>query len=237
MAITFDVAASGNALGASSLTYSHTVGVGANTIIVAQPAIVDAVAGTASISSITYATVGLTVVPSSTQVFIFFAGLFDGIVAHYGLVAPATGANDVVVTVSEACDGVLCGTQSWFGVRQTASFGTAAIATDTTATPTVDVTSAAGEFVMGVALTIDDLGAFASADTEQWEQLGGAGQVVGGGASQVGAATVTMNWTGATDTAGWGVSGVSLRSFVMSLFTPARTDGVGHGGLFLGGRL
>jgi len=215
VAIVFDIAASSVVGGASSLTYSHTVGVGTDTILIAQPAIVDAIAGTASISSVTYATVGMTLVPSSTQAFTL-VGAYDVIVANYGLVAPATGANDVVLTASESCDGLYCGTQSWFGVHQTVSFGTAAIATGTSATPSVNVGSAVGEFVVANVLHVDDLGAFASADTERWELGGGTGLVVTGGASQTGSASVTMNWTGGAAAIEWGVSGVSLKPKAMN---------------------
>ena len=213
MAITFDAVASSVGTVVSSITYSHTVGVGANTILMAQPGVADAIAGAASISSVTYAAVTMTLVPSSTQTFTL-AGVFDCIVAHYSLVAPATGANDVVFTASESCDNLACGTQSWFGVHQGSSLGAAAINTGSSSQPSVAVTSAVGEIVVASTIAVDDLGAFASADTERWEQAGGAGQGVFGGASQVGAASVTMDWTGGSATLEWGCSGVSLKPHI-----------------------
>lgn len=210
MAITFDAVFASLAAAASSLTYSHTVGTGENRIIMVEPTFLDAIAGSASISSVTYAAVTMTVVPSSTQAFTI-VGVYDAQAAHYSLVAPATGANNVVYTPSESCDALYCGSQSWFGVHQTASLGTAAIATATTTTPSVVVTSAVGEIVVANVIGIDALGAFASADTERWEQGGGTDAGVAGGASQTGAATVTMDWTGGQTDREWGCSGVSMK--------------------------
>lgn len=211
MAIIFDAVASSEASAVSSLTYSHTVGVGENTIIVAQPTLTDLIAGAASISSVTYAAVAMTLIASSTLAYTL-VGTYDIVKAQYGLVAPATGANNVVVTASEACDVLTCGSLSWFGVHQSSSYGTAATATGTSTTPSVDVASATGEIVVAHASAGEQTPAiFASADTERWEISGGAGNIVSGGASQTGAATVTMDWTGANAALEWGCTGVSLK--------------------------
>jgi len=214
VAIVFDADASSQTeAGGSSLTYSHTVGAGTNTIIVAQPCILDAIAGASSISTVTYNGTGMTVVPSSTLAYTLL-GTYDITIAHYGLVAPATGAHDVVVTASENCDQISCGSHSWFGVHQSASFGTANTATGTDASPTADIASAVGEVVVASVSALEaSEGSFASADTQRWLQGSPSGLTIQGGESQTGAASVTMNWTGAMGGGfEWGVSGVSLKS-------------------------
>src|SRR2546427_11416651 len=65
------------------------------------------------------------------------------------LVNPATGANNVVVTLSAATN-VKGGATSWSNVDQTTPVGTAATNTGSSLTPSVTVASAAEEIVHDV---------------------------------------------------------------------------------------
>jgi len=206
----FDVAAASLIFAASSLTYSHTVGSGQNRGLRCGPAYADALAGTATISSVTYNGVAMTLVAGSLQTAIL-AATYDIGVANYLLANPDSGANNVVITMSESCDAIFGGSDAWSGVNQNNPAGTAAIATGTSTTPTVNVASATEEVPLAAVLAEDDTGAFASGDTERWEVGGGAGAAVSAGSSQIGAASVTMDWSGSMDTIEWVISGFSLK--------------------------
>ncbi|MFQ5552265.1 MAG: hypothetical protein ACE5EW_00835 [Thermoplasmata archaeon] len=124
------------------------------------------------------------------------------------LVAPTTGANDIVVSQNGAND-VVGGATSWTGVDQSTPFGPTATANGTASPATVDVTSASNEVVVDVvgtrnaATVTEGLG-----QTQRWNL--GIGVIDGGGSSEPGAATVTMSWT-LTGTFEWAIAGVSLK--------------------------
>ena len=206
----FDVAASSAIAAASSLIYPHTVGSGGSRGLRCGPAYLDAVAGAAAISSVTYNGVAMTLVAGSLQTAVL-AAIYDIGVANYILVNPDSGANNVVITMSESCDAIFGGSDSWTGVDQGAPAGTAAIATGTSTTPTVNVASATEEVPLAAVFGLDDTGAFASGDTERWELGDAPGNVISAGSSQIGAASVTMDWSGSLDTIEWVTSGFSLK--------------------------
>ena len=121
------------------------------------------------------------------------------------LIAPATGANDVIVTMA-GLSPFSVGISSYNGVDQTTPLGTSANATGAGGDPTVDVSSAAGELVIDYFCEDDG-------NTTIPTMTAGAGQtaranfttgVVGfsrnvSSSEEAGAATVTMSWS---DTAG-----------------------------------
>lgn len=215
MALVFDAGTTSSVTGASSLTYSHTVGVGVNTVMVVQPSLVDALAGAATINSVTYATVGLSLITNTGLTFILVAA-FDVVMSEWILAAPATGANNVVITASEACDFVIGGSQSWFGAAQSNMTENGATNTAATGQPAVTVSSASGRQVLAHALGVETLAdGMESSETERWDFTQGtdsSGAAVG--ASQVGAASVVMDWTGIIDGVDWGATGFSLVPFV-----------------------
>lgn len=210
-AVTYDTvsSASTSTSGASSLTWSHTVtSAGSNRLLVVGVASDDNTPRT--VSSVTYNGVNLTQVPGGTA---------DNLarVDMWYLVNPATGANDVVVTLSGSTE-FSAGATSWTGVDQTTPLGTAsATAGHSSSVSLSGVSSAADEFVVDV-VAIDSSSATITSDVSQasrWERGGGeatAGglNVVGGQSTEAGAASVTMSWS-VSATKDWAIAAVSIK--------------------------
>ena len=132
----------------------------------------------------------------------------------YKLVAPPTGTNNVVITFGSALEtafnNVVVGVITFNGVNQTTPLGTANGNASSTGSPTVNVTSAAGDLVFAFAssrtnaLTLSTSGA-----TQRWNQsVGSYGQ--GAGATKPGTeGTVAMTWTNSSTY--WSACGVAIK--------------------------
>jgi len=111
--IAFDATANSSGVDGTdvtSVTFPHTVVSNTNGIIVVPCAVTDAVEADRNISTITYNGVGLSLIGK---------GVVDTIhVEMWRLVAPATGANNVVVTAGGTADFIACGSVSLIGVDQ-----------------------------------------------------------------------------------------------------------------------
>lgn len=161
--IAFDASSSANtgAVDQTSLTWSHTVGAGSNRILVVGVSIRNSAGQT--VSSVTYAGVGLTFIGAQSN------GT-NSRIEMWRLLAPATGTNSIVVTMSAGAHFV-GGAASFTGVDQTTPLGTFVSATGNTSTPTVNASSATGEVVIdtlamrGSADTITSVGA---GQTQRW---------------------------------------------------------------------
>ena len=193
MAIAFDAASSASGNSVSSLTWSHTC-TGADLILIVG---VSWFGSARTVSGVTYAGTALTSVGSANS-----GGQKMEI---FRLVAPATGANNVVVTMSSAGETV-AGAHSYTGVDSTTPLGTFASAIGG---PTVDVTSATDEVVVDCA-SMDNLLTVGAGQTQRWNISLGGGLTSGAGSSEPGAATVTMSWSG-TPTFAWSIGGVSMK--------------------------
>ena len=124
------------------------------------------------------------------------------------LLDPDTGAHDVVVNQSAAND-IIGGATSWTDVDQATPFGPTAVANGTTDTATVDVTSASNEVVVDVVAALDSASpTVGPGQDERWNLALGA--LDGGGSTEDGGGTVTMNWT-LSGASGWAIAGVSLK--------------------------
>jgi uncharacterized repeat protein (TIGR01451 family) len=221
--IAFDAASSANTgtgTGAS-LTWSHTVGSsGTNRILIVGVSIRNSSSQT--VGGVTYAGTGLTLVGQSTN-------STNARVEIWRLLAPATGVNNIVVTLSAAARFV-GGAASFTGVSQTASLalGSFFSATGNTPTPTVNVTSVQqGQLVIDT-IANANIGTAAAApcvgagQTQRWGNRttnGTAGNnTPGAGSTEPGPAgggTVTMSWTlegcsGATNRQ-WAIGAVALK--------------------------
>jgi hypothetical protein len=147
--------------------------------------------GISAVTGITYNGVALTKIDSQTS------GSGKCRSELWYLVAPATGAHSIVVSLADVTDAIVGGATSWTGVDQSTPLGTAAKATGTTSPITVDVTSAVGEYVVdsacaykatAITLTVG------AGQTSDWNETPYVGSV-GAGSYEAGAATVTMSWT------------------------------------------
>lgn len=121
----------------------------------------------------------------------------------FRLVAPASGANDVVVTM-DADSPFSVGFASYTGVDPTVPIGTSANDTGGGTLATVDVTSAAGELVFDYTCVDDgtgtapalSVGAGQTAQVNFSTSFGVPGfERAIASSTEAGAATVTMSWT------------------------------------------
>jgi uncharacterized repeat protein (TIGR01451 family) len=187
-AIAFDQATSttGNT---ASLSWSHTVGIGTNRILVVGVSIRNA---GRTVSNITYAGLNLTRLGFQNS------GGNTVRMEMWYLIGPPQGTANVTVTLS-ANASVVAGGASYFGVDPITPFGTFTSATATSTTASTTVTSATGEIVMDVVaaqgtswfLTIG------GSQTAQWNAGTGTapGDVRGASSRESGALSVTMSWT------------------------------------------
>lgn len=200
MAVAYNSVASGSALAASSLTYSLNNAAGDGLIV--DVTFYDAV-GTRAVSGVTYAGAAMTSIGGIT------VGGFNMRTEQWRLIAPATGANNVVVTMNGTTAEIKSGAVSMTGVHQTTMVGTQATASGSSTTPSVAVTSATDELVMdGIGADTPVSATVGAGQTERWKIVAGVG---GAGSSEAGAASVTMSWTLGVSTA-WVIAGVSVKA-------------------------
>lgn len=191
MAIAFDNAASGSAsIAASSLTYSLTVGAGSNRILFVS-AIVNINADT--ISSITYAGVAMT--PTANTPLVANQSLY-----LYYLVNPASGANNVVVTLSIGVSSIFSCASSYTGASQTGVPDSVGSAHATVTSGTVSTTVVAANSWMVGALRNDSNGN-GTASTGTTQRTFVTGQTTlddSGGALTSGSQSLNETWGGAS---------------------------------------
>lgn len=205
--LAFAAASQGNtgSTAVGSLTFSHTVGAGGtNQILVVGVNMFATADPFPTVSSMTYAGQSMT----------FLAAKNDDVSPNtrirsemWYITAPATGANNIAITFSASVRAI-AGGMSYTGVRQTTPLGTAASAGTEgtfTATPSVTVSSAAGERVVdtvGIRQTANTPGdqtlTAGAGQTQRYNDVSGTNNnsnVVGAGSEEAGAASVTMSWT------------------------------------------
>ena len=144
----------------------------------------------------------------------------------WGLIAPAAGTHNVVITFNRAVNsGAVAGIMTFTGVNQSTPFGTLAAASGSSRTAGVSVSSATGEVIFGVidAKTSRSLSQGAL-QTERWDLIAGdshrtgkgdnhedgRGDSHGAGSTQPGAATVTSSWTLGSP-ADWAIAAVPVK--------------------------
>lgn len=218
----------------TTLTWAHTVGAsGADRILVVAVQIARG-SSIPSVSTVTYAGQSLTKTDGAPADMTKQNSANTKRVELWKLVNPPTGTNNIVLTISAGgslTNRAVVGAEasSWTGVDQTTPLGTSASASGTSTTPSVDVSSAAGEVV------VDSVGAGATTSTTLTV---GAGQTqisttqplnagVGASSYEDGAATTTMSWT-ASSSAAWATVGVPLKASSATTPTVSSTASVGE---------
>jgi fibronectin type 3 domain-containing protein len=184
------------ALGASSLSWSHTVGSGSNPVLV-----VGVVGGCTP--SVTYAGVSMTHAgqvfnnnqsPETTDLFV--------------LTAPATGKNTVQVSYSGCTSDVEAGSISFTGVNQSTPLAHVTTNYGSGSSAAVTVTSASGDMVVDVVGTGSAI--TSSSQTLLWlkNQNGNTGHGNGAQSMAAGASSVTMGYSVTADW--WGIIGADV---------------------------
>jgi len=192
-AVVHDASSSSSGNGVSSLTFSHTC-TGTNR------ALVVGISATQDVTNVTYAGVALTFQRVDIDASYSFR------TEIWAMAAPASGANNVVITLAAAGD-VVGGAESVTGAHQTTPFSGATGATATSTTPSVTVTSAANDMVVDTVMSLFAL-TVGAGQTQRWNtSIAG---LFGAGSTEPGAASVTMSWTMASDS--WAISAVNVKA-------------------------
>ena len=222
MAIAFDAVSSGAGNTGTSYTLAHTcTGTDLWLVVMAQRWGAGAIVLTATYNGVAMSQ--LWYVAAHKRVF--------------GLVAPATGANNIVITSDSDPDEILVVAASYTGVHQTTPYTDLTTDVTVTATPSISVPSAAGDVVVGGCFTAHNTSALTfTAGADQTERVDAAGSGVNYMSTTIsdeaGAGSVTHSYTvSATpfyDSDIWGVS--------VNPAAAAATSGAGIGrGLINGG--
>lgn len=172
---------------------TYTVAADADCLVVGV-SLFESNGGIGTVTGVTYNGVAMTQVVTTAD---SFAGGPYTRAYLFRLVAPATGAHAVAVTFSGA-QGIVVGAQGFKGVDQTTPVSNSDSATSgagTSATATVAVTSAVGEYTIDTVTAAAGLSA--PTQTQLWV-LGsttGFGFNFGAGSEATGAGSVTYQWT------------------------------------------
>jgi len=189
----------------SSLTISHTTS-GTDRLMLVGVSIADDTGGAPAVSSVTYNGAGLSLIGSRATSDGF------GRVGIWGLLAPATGTHDVVVTFASAPDSATAGVLTFTGVDQATPLGAFASGDGDSASGSVTGASAAGELVFG-AIVVESSSNFnlipEAGQAEQWD-LFQAPKANGGASTEAGAASVDMLWSWASPDK-WAIGVISIR--------------------------
>lgn len=201
MALAIDAVTDASGSGAGPFAWSHTCA-GSDRVLLVGISYYDSAD---TVSAVTYNSVALTVVSSSTV----SNGQYTS--TMYRLIAPATGSNTVSVTFTGGVFDFKAGSVSFTGADQTTPLGTAVTATGSSTTPSVTVTSATGEIVLDN-LTIVHSGTLSvdGSQTQRWNGTGAAGFIKGAASTEDGSTSTTMSWSNSTSQA-WAISGVSVK--------------------------
>lgn len=173
----------------SSVTQSLTCGSGSDRLIRIAPTWQTSV--TRTISSITYAGLACTIMGTSV---VINDGSYDYACANYRRVAPSTGANNMVITMSGDCEVLGGGGDTWTGVDQTTPNPGNAGNSGTTGAASVTISSSAGEYVLGVYCGYQTQTPTGAGHTQSWDQHD-AGTGTHGNGSYKAHTVTSMAWT------------------------------------------
>lgn len=216
-ALAVDATASCAGSGVSSLTCAHTVS-GINRLLVVWVSYFDS-ADTPT--GATYNGVAMTAIPSST------AANGNYKIAGFYLIAPATGTNNVVISFSGTMSDMGAGSVSFTDAHQTTPLGTAVTATGTSTTPSVTVSSAAGEIVVdGLAIIHGSTLTVGGSQTQRWNAIASGGFIKYAGSTQNGASSTTNTWTNGNSQT-WAQGAVPVKPVAVSASSRFTLTGIG----------
>ncbi len=191
MAIAYDANSTENTQGATSLTWSH-VCTGDNRSLVLVVSQFDS--GNPLAVTATYDSVSMTQLGTQE-----YGNGNDQQITLLGMAAPASGTNDIVVSVSSS-SWMACAAASFTGVDQTTPFGTAtAEANDNSTTASIDITSELVDWVVDGLCWFDGAHTLGAGQTQRVLFDGGSSDDSALISTEPGAATVTMShsWSAA----------------------------------------
>jgi hypothetical protein len=197
-AIAHDTISSGQNDGASSITIAHTTGAGSDRLMVFKSHVeANATPANRPVTGVTYNSIAGT--KADDELFTSPGGEDDGLEIYY-LVAPATGANNAVITWTGAVEGSVAAIETYTGVDQSTPLDAIA-STSTTSTGPMEVvitTTVDDCLIVGAVQTISSSRVIgANSGQTQTYNIQNAGQLkAAGGYEIVGAAgAYTESWT------------------------------------------
>ena len=217
-AITVDNTATTTASAATSLTWLHTVGSGADRILIVA---MSYRTGNVSSFSVKYGGTSLTSIADVSPL-----GNQNKSQLWY-LLAPPVGTANVTVTWTTSAQ-VVGASVSYTGVDQTSPLGLAAVGASIVSSQTASVTvvSGSGQLVVDCVSADGDAISLTSggSQTQKWSTGTGtaAGDVRGGGSTQPGALATIMTWTLGANTQ-WSIAAVPLMPALVPGFTNLKT--------------
>lgn len=200
-AIAFDAKSSGTSVAAATLTFAHTVGGGANRLLLVATSDYDGTVNQPT--GVTYNGVALTKIGG-------LASAGNDVATLWGLKNPPSGTFNVVITWAGTPGNGIGGASSWTGVDQTTPWGVAATATAGAGQPSVNVAGTVASSIVVDAFAVDDPTnvALTATGTLLHSIATGANGEGGGSQWKAGGGTITMNWTGATSS--WSIVAVEI---------------------------
>jgi len=181
-------------------SFNHTVGAGADRILLVAVATGGGTAGQRAVTGVTYGGVAL------TRVFAKDDANFLNVETWY-LIAPTAGTAGVIADLGGNPGLCAVGASSYTGVDQTTPLRTPATASGSSATASVAVGSASGDVVFG-AIASDSEAGITETGTLRWEFENQGSDCSWGAQQYAGAASVTVQWS--QSATGWTVGGVSM---------------------------
>lgn len=161
---------------------------------------------------------------------------------YWDMIAPDQVTGDLVCTY-DASNDCAAGWVSCYGVDQATPRTATNSATGTSTAPSITITSAVGELAITGTATTNNSGTVTTDATwvEDWNITAASWDPTNAGAHKAGAAPSVTRTDGLTNSVEWAIMGASIKAASAGgqtfLFTPSRTDGLGHGGIFPGGRI
>jgi len=192
--------ASSATLKASSLSWSHTVGTGANRLLVVGVSVEDG----KTVSAVSYRGTPLTFLGARAA-----SGGYR--VELWYLKAPPSGTGTVAVSLSGSAN-MVGGAVSFFGADQFAPFGSFVSASSTSTTASVTATGSATDLVIS-ALAMDGNASSrtpAAGQTARWNRVSSSADVAGGASTTAGGPSVTMSWT-ASSARPWAIAAAVIK--------------------------
>ncbi len=190
-----DATSSGTSVDATSITWSHTVS-GSDRVI-----FVGVANQTAQPTGVTFNGDALTSVFTAAQADTYY-------VSGWVLIAPDTGAHDIVVSYAGTTSGINGYGISFTGAHQTTAVGTPATSNGWGSTSTIDVTAETGDIVVDImncgSSTEPSIGA-----NQTQIHTANPGTTYQKGSREAGASTTTMSWT--HDTQNHAQGGVAIK--------------------------
>lgn len=210
----YDSQSTTNGVTVSSLTWSHTCSTSSNRLLVVGVQVEDASASDAVVSSITYNSVALTKIRSDVE----GAGPVNRSELWY-LIAPSTGANNIVVTFAGTVDGATAGAVSFTNALQSGQpNANNGFNQGSNTSITVDVTSTTDNCIVVDSMCSGTTAATLTGGARQTENYNAlsTGVTRGGGSMEEsgGQGATTMSWSFSTTSTRSAISAAAFAPYV-----------------------